>query len=92
MKKWKRKIGRLFEKKRPPLERVGYLPYDLVCSTVRVDRESYKYMTEHKDDYDAVMGLTEQMAEKLKPYVSYTEYFDIDTDEWVLGVSLKVVK
>ncbi len=90
MKKWK--LSRLFEKKRPPLERIGFLPYDLVSSTVRVDKESYKHMQEHQDEYDAVGGLLEQMAEKLKPYSSYIEYYDIDTEEWVLGVSIKVVK
>lgn len=62
-----------------------------VETDTRVDEKSYTFLHSGtgREQYDAKYGLTRELADKLLPYVTYTEYKD--GDEWVLKVSLKVV-
>ena len=80
------------------MKRVGYdvpkeVHYQTVSTQVVLNSKSYEFM--HSADgvakYDAVYGLTRQLADELKNYVKYTEKYDEACDEWTCRVDLKVV-
>lgn len=71
------------------------IPETKILSTqVVLNEESYKFMHsyEGKVKYDAVYGLTRQLADDLKDYVRYTESYDEEHKEWTCKIELEVVK
>lgn len=69
------------------------LNYDIVASQVVLNQASYDFLHSGtgQEKYDAVYGLTRQLADTLKDYVSYTESYDEEHEEWTCRVSVKVV-
>ena len=108
MKKHKRKIRRFREwlvKKIEPdsdarmmmiLAKSGIeIPDTEVLETeVVLNQHSYEFLNSHdgKQKYDAIYGLARQLADQLKDYVSYTEYYDEAHEEWHCKIELEVVK
>ena len=84
------------------MHRVGYEPpwyqkqvnVHTLSTQVVLNQQSYEFLRsgEGTEKYDAVYGLTRQLADSLRDYVQYTESYDEAHDEWTCRVDLKVVK
>lgn len=72
-----------------------YEPYETetLSTQVVLNQKSYEFLHsgEGTEKYDAVYGLTRQLADSLRPYVKYTESYDEAHDEWTCRVDIKVV-
>lgn len=66
---------------------------ETLSTQVVLNQKSYEFLHsgEGTEKYDAVYGLTRQLADSLRPYVKYTESYDEAHDEWTCRVDLKVV-
>lgn len=66
---------------------------ETLSTQVVLNQKSYEFLHsgEGTEKYDAVYGLTRQLADALRPYVKYTESYDEAHDEWTCRVDLKVV-
>lgn len=77
------------------LAKAGYSTPDVkvVKTMVHLDNKSHKYLKSELGqlDYDLVYGLTTQLADQLKDYVTLTETYDKENDEWECVIELKVV-
>lgn len=71
-----------------------YHETETLSTQVVLNQKSYEFLHsgEGTEKYDAVYGLTRQLADSLRPYVKYTESYDEAHDEWTCRVDLKVVK
>lgn len=89
------------EKRTLALKRMGYgfyttEPMETVTLSTQVilNSKQHEYLatSKGKAKYDVLYGLTRQLADELKNYVQYREWYEMDTDEWVCRVDVKVVK
>ncbi len=61
---------------------------------VILNQHSYEFLhsSSGRQKYDAIYGLTRQLADQLGDYVKYTEHYDEAHEEWHCKVELEVVK
>ena len=85
------------------MHKAGYKPFVIreqrvdtvtVSSQVVLNDRDHKYLATGpgKLEYDVVYGLSRQLADELKKYVTYSERYDEEFGQWICRVDLKVVK